>query len=86
MTSALDTAWLDERITKTKALIVAYEDAIAALSTGAQTYTLDTGQTRQSVTRAQLGSLRETLAELEVRLSGLDARLNGAGAYARPNW
>lgn len=32
--------------------------ALNALLTGAQSYTLDTGQTRQVVTRADLGQLR----------------------------
>lgn len=85
--SAIDCEWLTERITKTKALIVVYEDAIDALAAGAQQYSLDTGQTRQTVTKAQLPSLREMLATLENRLAVLDARLNGSGSVVvRPGW
>lgn len=85
--SAITNAWLDERIESTKALIVAYESAILALSTGAQSYSLDTGQTRQMVTKAQLPSMRDALASLENRLAVLDARRNGgSGTVVRPGW
>ncbi len=80
------TEWIEARITKTKALIEAYEDAILALSTGAQTYSLDTGQTRQSVTRAQLPSMQRTLTALENRLARLDARLGNARYNVRPGF
>jgi len=87
MTSAIDSAWLEARIAKTKLLIVAYEDAIDALCTGAiQTSTLDTGQTRRVVTQQQLGSLRIILEALENRLATLDARLNGASFIGRPGF
>lgn len=85
--SAIDSTWLDERIAATKTLIVAYEDAILALSTGAQQYSLDTGQTRQMVTKAQLPSLRDALSTLENRLAVLDARRNGGSSIVvRPGW
>lgn len=83
---SIDAAWLQERITKTKELIVKYEDAIDALARGAVQYTLDTGQTRQVVQRAQLGELRAMLDSLENRLATLCARLNGASFYGRPGF
>lgn len=83
-----DSAWLDARIEKVEALIVAYEDAILALGTdgGMQSYTLDTGQSRQTVTRQDLGSLRLQLESLENRRSVLKARRNGASFNARPGF
>lgn len=84
--TAIDEAWLDERIAKTKTLIGAYEDAILALSTGAVSYTLDTGQTRQTVTKAQVADLRIALRELENRLAVLDARRNGGVVSVRPGF
>lgn len=48
--------------------IDAVDDAIDAVLLG-QTYSLDTGHGRQSVTRASLGQLRQYRAELERRLS-----------------
>lgn len=80
MSCADDPEWGEARITKTKALIEAVEDAILQLSTGAvQSYSLDTGQTRQTVTKQQIGSLRMQLTELENRLSVLEARYCRAG-------
>lgn len=81
-----DTAWIKARIAATKALIVAYEAAVLALSTGAQTYQLDTGQSRQLVSKAQLGSLELTLKRLEARLSTLQQRLGRGRFYVRPGW
>lgn len=81
-----DDEWLDERIAKTKELIVKYEDAIDALSSGAQTYSLDTGQTSQSVTKAQLGSLRNMLQELENRLEWLNAKRHGRTVNVTPGF
>ena len=43
----MDAAFLQARIDATKAQIIAYEDAATALAGGGvQSYTLDTGQTR----------------------------------------
>lgn len=82
-----DPAWLDSRIERTKTLIIAYEDAIEALAVdGAQTYSLDTGQTSQSVTRAQLGSLRNVLSHLENRLERLNAKRFGRGTLVVPGY
>lgn len=75
--SSEDREWVEARITKTKTLIVAYEDALLALAGGAQMYSLDTGQTRQTVTKANVASMKSILTELEERLSMLQGRLNG---------
>lgn len=80
-----DTEWLTARLEATKVLIVAYEAAILALSTGAvQSYQLDTGQTRQMVTKQQLSQLRNVLDALENRYATLQARLGCGRAYGRP--
>jgi hypothetical protein len=83
---ALDAAWYEARIVATKALILKYEAAIDALATGAQMYQLDTGQTRQLVTKAQLPQLRDMLAALEARLDRLIARQGGGVVYVKPGW
>lgn len=77
MASEIDTAWLQDRIDAKKALILSIETAISALVSGAQSYTLDTGQTRQTVTRANLSELRKTLSWAEAELERLDNQLNG---------
>lgn len=82
-----DDAFLQARITATEALIVAYEDAVTALvSGGVQTYTLDTGQSTQTVTRLQLSTLNRNIDSLYNRLATLQARLNGGSVNMRPGW
>jgi len=79
--------WLEERIAKKKLAIVAFEDALTALAGGAQSYSLDTGQTRQVVSKANLTEMRKAMAQLESDLSTLQMRLNGCGRFqARPGW
>lgn len=82
----MDRDFIVSRITATKAIITAYEDAITALGTngGVQSYTLDTGQSRQTVTRADLSSLNNMLDSLYNRLATLEARLYGSAITARP--
>ena len=84
----MDKSFLHSRIEATKKLIVAYEQAIEALSgLGAQSYTLDTGQSRQTVTRLDLRALNSTLDSLYNRHATLNARLHGSGSiYMRPGW
>ncbi len=82
-----DTAWLEARIEKTRALIEAYEDAILAISSGAiQQYSLDTSQSRQTVTKQNIGSLRTLIDTLENRLATLQARLCGGSVRVVPGW
>jgi hypothetical protein len=81
-----DTKWIVERIAAKKALVIQYEAAIAALSTGAQSYQLNTGQTQQLVTRANLGSMRIALRGFESDISTLQARLGCARFQVRPGW
>lgn len=82
----MDDTFLQDRITATKALIIAYETAVTALTTGqVQEYTLDTGQDRQRVVKADISRLNEALDGLYNRLCTMQARLNGSGAViARP--
>lgn len=84
----MNQAYLLERITKTKDLIVAYEDAILALSSGSvKSYSLDTGQSKQSVTKQDVAQLQTTLSSLENRLSILCTRANGSGTtYVKPGY
>lgn len=81
-----DREYLEGRITRTEELIVKYEDAIDALASGAQMYHLDTGQTRQMVTKAQLAQLRTMLDQLENRRATLRARLCGTARVGIPSF
>lgn len=83
----MDTTFLKEKIDATKLQITAYEEAFLVLSEGAQSYTLDTGQTRQTVTKLDLSSLNNTIDSLYNRCAMLEARLYGSGSVTvRPNW
>lgn len=83
----MDAAFIQARIDATKAQIIAYEDAAAALASGVQSYTLDTGQTRQTVTKLDMRGLQLTIDQLYNRCATLEARLNGSGAVTvRPAW
>lgn len=83
----MDREFLEQRIDATKALIVAYEDAATALASGGvQSYTLDTGQSRQTVTRLEIATLHRSIDSLYNRLATLQARLNGGSVNVRPAW
>ena len=83
----MDTTFLQERITRTKSMIASYEDAIDAIIGGVESYTLDTGQTRQTVKRHDLSSLQNTLDTLYNRYAILCQRLNGGSSKTmRPCW
>lgn len=83
----MDAEFLQARIDATKTQIVAYEDAITALTSGGvQSYTLDTGQSRQTVTRLELSGLNDALDGLYNRLVTLQARQNGGSVIVGPAW
>jgi hypothetical protein len=82
----MDAAFIQARIDST-AQIIAYEDAITALAGGVQSYSLDTGQTRQTVTKLDLSALQKAIDAMYNRLVTLEARLNGSGTVTtRPAW
>lgn len=84
----MDLVYLEARIARTKELIVIYEDAIDALGVAGaiQSYTIDTGQSRQTVTRADIPTLDKMLDALYNRLTTFEARLNGAASIGGPAW
>lgn len=83
----MDSEFLKARIEATKAEIVAYENAATALSSGVQSYTLDTGQSRQTVTRSDVSTIQRTIDGLYNRLATLESRLYANGTTTvRPAW
>ncbi len=84
----MDAAFIQARIDATKAQIIATEDAVLALTTGGvASYTLDTSQSNQVVTKLNLKSLQSTIDALYNRCATLEARLNGSGTLTvRPSW
>jgi len=85
--AVFDDTWLDARITATANLIEQYEAAVLAISSGAQeSYTLDTGQSRVTVTRSNLSVLRNLIAGLEERLVRYYARRYGGVTHMVPGY
>jgi hypothetical protein len=84
----MDSAFLQARIDKTKELIVAYEGAALAISSGEiSQYTLDTGQSRQVVTKTNLATLSNQIDALYNRLVTLEALQTGDGSTTTvPAW
>jgi hypothetical protein len=82
-----DTAFWEQRLAAKKAALLAYDAALTALAGGAQSYSLDTGQTRQTVTKANVTEMRNVIKQLESDIATLQQRLRGCGsAYVRPSW
>lgn len=84
----MDSIFLQARIDAAKAQVVAYEAAIDALvAGGVQSYSLDTGQSKQTVTRVDLARLHAAVDSLLNRIATLQARLNGSGVLiGRPGF
>lgn len=80
-----NTYW-EDRIAIVRALIVKYDAALDALAGGVFSYSLDTGQSRQTVTRQNVVSLKNTRDGLLNELATLEARVCGAGVSGVPSW
>ena len=74
------------RIDATRLQIIAYEDAALALGSGVQSYTLDTCQSQQTVTKLNLTSIQRTIDTLYNRCAMLEARMHGGSVTVRPAW
>lgn len=71
------------RLEVTENMIVAYEDAILALTTsGVMSYSLDTGQTKQTVTKLDITQLNATLDGLYARRHRFHELINGSSGSA----
>lgn len=83
-----DTAFLEQQLAAVEAMITAYGAALLAFASGTvQSYTLDTGQTRQTVTKANLSEIRRLRAELMNERAVLRAQLGyGGHTYVVPGF
>ncbi len=79
--------FLQTQITATETQITAVNAAVLFLyANPSESYTLNTGQSSQKVTRANLQDLQNQLDQLLDRRSTLQARCNGATLQLRPNF
>ena len=77
----LDQAWCQARIDALKDRIVALEAAQDDLALGKiQAFTLDTGQSRQVITKKSLRSMETVIEENYNRLDALEMKCNGGQA------
>ena len=84
---AVNDAWLDARIASTQRQIEAYESCLEALNAGTYSYSLDTGQGRQTVTRNEIGRLQATYDQLLIRYQSLcNTRDGSAITVVNPAW
>lgn len=80
-------AFLDARIAATEALIVQFEAAmLSAGGSGIQSYTIDTGQNRQTVVKMNITELRRTIQGLYNQLATLELRRFGSPTTVAPIW
>ena len=84
----MDRDFVQQRINAAKALLLLYDAALTAITTGgAQSYLIDTGQTKTTVTKLDLKTLNDSISSLENRIATLTARLTGNGVtQVRPCW
>ena len=79
-------SFIQGRIDATKLQIIAYEDAALALGSGVQSYTLDTSQSQQTVTKLNLTSIQTKIDSLYNRCAMLEARMHGGSVTVQPAW
>lgn len=79
-----DLAFLQARLAAVEAQIIAYETAVTALGSGVQSYELETGQTRERVTRVDLLRLANMIDSLMNRRQTLRALICGGGTSGVP--
>lgn len=77
-----------ERIAALKETRDEWEDAEASLIVGTiQSYTIDTGQSRQTVTKVNITEFRKAIDSLSNRIATLEARCYGNGVTrVVPGW
>ena len=75
--------FLDEQIAETKTYIRELQKAMTDLQTGQiNSYTVDTGQTRTTVTNQNLATLNNALDRAYLRLEILENRRTGEGSFS----
>lgn len=83
----MDADSIQARIDYYTTLITAYEESLTALSSqGLKSYTLNTGQTTETVTKQDVWRIQQLLESALASLDYWDMRLNGgATIYVRPH-
>jgi hypothetical protein len=83
----MDADFLQARIDHTKALIVAIEALLLQLAANpTKSFSLNTGQTQESVTQQDIPRLQDMLDGLYNQLCVMEARQNGGAVTVTPAW
>lgn len=83
----MSTAFWEARKAAAVAELDKVEAAILSLQLEIESYTVDTGQTRQTVKQQDLAVLNNKVDILVNRIRMYDVRINGSGgAIVRPGW
>jgi len=78
---------LEGRLAAKKATLVSLETAYDNAVSNYASHSLDTGQTRQSITTHSINQMRVAIERLENDIVALENRLNGcAVVQGRPDW
>jgi hypothetical protein len=78
--------WIEARIASKKARLVLLETAVDTVISTGTSYSLDTGQSRLMVTRANLSEFKNQISSLENDIATLYARLGCARGHGVPGW
>lgn len=74
-------------LTEAQGLLTSVNAAIRTIMAGGQSYSLDSGQTKQSVTRSTLGELRKMRDSLRGEIQQIQACLNNTRSIVvRPSF
>lgn len=83
----MTSAQLTAQIVRKEASLVKAQDALdAIMDGGAQGYTIDTSQSRQTVTKLNPTELRKLIESLESQICVLQGRLNSVPMIGRGAW
>lgn len=77
--------FIQTQITRIEAMLTAYNDAIIAITTGQiQSYSLNTSQSVQTVTKHNIAAIQRQYSALLSQHESLCARIHGGSVQARP--
>lgn len=83
----MDDDYTIARIAKIKTIIETIEDTLVLIAANPNTsFSINTGQTQESVTSRDIGSLQNNLTEMYNLLATLEARVYGSAVTVIPAW
>lgn len=80
--------FIADQIPAIENLIIQYQNALLAFADGVQTYTIDDGQSKTSVSKAQMGEIKNSLQALyqQLELMYQRAGCDSGASVVQPTW